>query len=73
MTSEVCDAVIYRIEEFRRKMSYAPKQNNRVFVCFSKQCTCPMLCQNIFPQNELLSCLWPLRNISFVAKLDKRQ
>ena len=40
-------------EENRRKTSYAPKQKKWVFVVFCKQCTSPMLCQNIFPQNEL--------------------
>ena len=32
-----------------------------------------MLCQNIFPQNELQGRLRPLRNIGFTTKRDKRQ
>ena len=28
-------------------------KKNPVFVGFCKQCTSPMLCQNIFPQNEI--------------------
>ena len=40
-------------EDFRRKTSYAPKQKIRFLLVFASN----VLCQNIFPQNELSSCL----------------
>ena len=48
-----CTITDITYEEFRRKTSYAPKQKNPVFFGFCKQCTSPMLCKNIFQQNEL--------------------
>ena len=56
----MCAAVIKFTEESLQKLHLKSsgakrvmRQKNRGFVGVCKQCTSPMLCQNIFTQNEL--------------------